>query len=211
MDSKYSHWNLRGLLTWIMYRDIQYADLGHDVDVTASILPLVSENLMTGAPPVTSFESAVQHSLKFLVNGDLHSVGSTSLEEGRTTINPEDWIGLKFQYEPDMAIEDLPSSTLGKRYYNLLFSVQDALKIWGDSDKNLQLSLVYGSTPDDIEHKETAKEKRVRHWRSLADLIRSENPGKKNTWIASKIARGDHSYGLAFDTIRKAIGKNGKK
>ena len=149
--------------------------------------------------------------LKFLVNGELHSVGSKSLKEGRTTINPEDWIGLKFQYEPDMAIEDLPSSSSGKRYYNLLFSVQDALKIWGDSDENLQQRSVYGSIPDGTECKETAKEKRERLWRSLAATIRSENPGKPNTWIADKIARGEHSYGKASDTIRKAIGKNAKK
>lgn len=200
-----THWNLTGLLVWIMHRDQIFADGEADYRDSAVELGLITSNWLTGLDCVMDFEQAVSEALNALVFGKLKAFASLNNADGRVSIPPEGWVGRKFQYSPDIAVEELTTGVSCSRYENLLFSVEDAVLVWPPRPSTQPK--IKNSRSQNEKRKAQTQSKYIR-WRKRADALRQEFPGKSNRWYARKISKEDIAEGAADSYIRKQIGGN---
>ena len=203
-----THWNLTGLLVWIMHRDRIFADLEDETLDSAIDTYATYSNFLTGLDCIMFFEQAEDEALRALISGKLKAFGSLNPGGSRVPIPKEGWVGRSFDFRPDIAIEKLATGFSLSRYENLLFPADEAFVIWPPRSTLPSMNKKPQSKSDKGKAQTQSKYEK---WRRRAKVLRKQFPGQSGEWYARKIAREDIAEGASVSYIRKQIGGAAKK
>ena len=128
-------WTLGGVLAWVMFRDLKYAQEFSEEGKSAAVLGILGAlPRMHGEPkqkPLMSIRAAKALIQKKLVAGSLQCTGMPTLYSPRQQIPANEWINNDFAFMPDSATV---SREMGVRHrpswVSVRFKAADAIKLW---------------------------------------------------------------------------------
>lgn len=144
-ESLQINWTLGGVIAWVLFRNLEYAQAYSEETKTAAYLAIYgampSNKGDERTPPQMSFKDACRSILRELEKGTLASTGTRRELMPREEIPARDWINNEFSFDPDKATILKEDSSFGRTSWGALrFPVQSVLALWPSHESPNQIT-----------------------------------------------------------------------
>lgn len=212
-----AYWNLSGLISWIFYRDIQQAEYWNAESKSAALVFLLTgaeHDALSPNHAMSNITATCNQIIYILCSGDISGKAVKQHKGPLETIEPDEWGGREFQFDPDVAVQIAPNSSRYHKWTGLLFSSIDAQKIWPNTDPsngNTAPALKPLPVKSQREIGKVKTSQRHKRWDDRATELRLQYPDKKEDWIAWQISKEPIGEGRQPETIRRIISGHKRK
>ena len=153
-ESLQINWTLGGVIAWVLFRNLEYAQAYSEEAKTAAYLAIYGAMPRNKGdertPPQMSFKDACRSILRELEKGTLASTGTRRELMPREEIPARDWINNEFSFDPDKATILKEDSSFGRTSWgDLRFPVEQTLKLWSANESQATLEEMLSPTIPD--------------------------------------------------------------
>lgn len=157
-ESLQINWTLGGVIAWVLFRNLEYAQSYSEEGKTAMYLAIYgampSNKGEEKTPSQMPFKDACKSILRELEKGTLASTGTRRELMPREDIPARDWINNEFSFDPDKATILKEDGSFGRTNWGeLRFPVEQILKLWSANESQASFEEIISSNTYNLQNK----------------------------------------------------------